>query len=107
MGWPVLALLHRLAEDHATPIPPITDSGVPDYVAGLAELGATLADLKKDKLALKDGDAWGLTDAGFEKLTGPIANEPPPDAEVIGPAIIDIGPIPLGGKASSGAGVKA
>ena len=99
--------LDRLAQDHATPIPPVDGAGLPDYQEGLATLERTLSDLRKDKLALKDGDAWGLTEDGLAALTGPITNEPPSDAEPIGPAVIDLGPIPLGGKAAIAAGVRS
>jgi len=107
-GWPVLGLLHRLAEDHATPLPPVHEEvGVPDYVEGLARLEAVLADLKSDGVAANDGEVWVLTQKGLDLLTGPIANEPEPDAPVEGPAMIDLGPVPIGGKAATAAGVKA
>lgn len=109
MGWPLGALLGRLAEDHATPIPPIQivgEVGVPDYVTGVAQLEAVLADLKADGLVANDGEVWVVTQDGLDLLTGPIANEPEPDAPVEGPAVLDLGPVPIGGKAATMAGVK-
>lgn len=116
MGWPLVGLLHRLAEDHATPLPPnvsLSDEGgteifVPDYVAGAAQLKAVLDDLVADGLASEAAEGvWVLTEDGYALLTGPIAHEPEEGAEPQGPAVIDLGPVPIGGKATAKAGVKS
>lgn len=108
MGWTPGVLLYRLAEDHATPLPPLTPWGAPDYQAGMPAMLEVLAELESDGLVEEhDGGVWTLTEEGFEALTGPIANEPPPEAEVVGPAVIDLGPTPIGGKATTTGGVRS
>lgn len=59
------ALLVRLDADQNTPV----DAG---------GLGAVLDELSAAGLLSRDGGALRMTAAGLEKLTGPIANEPPP-----------------------------
>jgi hypothetical protein len=99
-GWTPVALLHRLAEDRHTPIPPrSTEHGFLDYETGLAELEAVLDELGEDGFAeTPDPGVWRMTLEGFKTLTGPIANEPDPAAAVEGPAFIDLGPTPIVGQ---------
>ena len=98
VGWTVPALLYRLAPDQHTPMPPVDEYGFADGAAGVAELNEILADLKSAGYAKRHaGDVWQMSQKGFDALTGPIANEPPPEAEPSGPAMI-LGPTEIGGK---------
>jgi hypothetical protein len=86
VGWEPEALLARVDPDHGTPI---TD---------VDELVAVLEELKAEGLAVEHkGGVWQQTKAGFDLLTGPIANEPEPGAEPTGPAKIAT-PTPIGKK---------
>lgn len=85
MGWEPEALLARVDPDLSTPM---TD---------VEELLLVLEDLKDEGLAVEHaGGVWQQTKDGFDLLTGPIANEPPPGATPEGPA--RIGPTPIKGK---------
>jgi hypothetical protein len=59
-GWPERALRARL-------IPSVTDPALVTQI---------LNDLFVDDLAERSDGAWRMTQAGYEALTGPIANEP-------------------------------
>lgn len=97
VGWSLPALVIRLAPDADTPIPPRDEYGFANIGAGVEALEPILADLKAEGFARRHaGDVWQMTKKGFEALTGPIANEPGPDAKRVGPAVI--GPTPLEGK---------
>jgi hypothetical protein len=82
VGWEPETLLARVDPDLNIPI------------AEVSELVSVLKDLENEGLAIKhEGDVWQQTKDGFELLTGPIANEPPPGATPVGPA--RIGPTPI------------
>lgn len=69
----LLALALRLDPDAHTPI------FAAEGDAALESLRATLGELVEGgDVALIDTDTYRMTAAGFEKLTGPIANEPGP-----------------------------
>lgn len=87
VGWTPVSLLVRIAPDGWTPIPPTDEYGLGDNAAGVERLTEILGELKSDGYARRHaGDVWQMTDKGYEALTGSIANEPPPGAEVEGPA---------------------
>lgn len=95
IGWQPLALLLRVNPDPNTPFPPLDDRGVADLDAGLDGLKEILGELEAEGYAVQhEGEVWQMTQAGFDALTGPIANEPDPDAPVVGPARIE--PTPIG-----------
>lgn len=78
-GWSVPALKARMAGDPAT-------EGVE----------AVLGDLVVAGDAEEVGGAFRMTEVGFDRLTGPIADEPPPDAKAEGPAMLGLGSVALG-----------
>lgn len=99
IGWTAPALLIRISPDKHTPLPPVDDIGFADTTAGLAALEDVLGDLKSDGLVkYHAGGIYEQSQKGFDLLTGPIANEPPPGAEVEGPAIVIGAPSEIGGK---------
>lgn len=59
------------------------------------ELEEVLKDLEADGYAGQTKAGWKMTKAGLDKLNGPNANEPDPDAEPEGPA-------PIGGLDTGG-----
>lgn len=65
----VTALVARLAQD--APHTPATVSTDPE------QLGSILGDLQESGDAVETDGDWGMTQQGFDKLTGPIADEPP------------------------------
>lgn len=79
-GWSVPALVNRMVPDVAS------------NITSLEEMVAVLEELESDghaqRIATDTGDVWRMTQDGFDVLTGPIKNEPPPGAAVQGPAII-------------------
>lgn len=88
-GWQPLPLVLRLAGDFDTPIPPLDDKGLADLDVGQAKVEEILGELKAEGFVKRHkGDVWQMTPKGYEALTGPIANEPDPDAPVEGPAVI-------------------
>lgn len=97
IGWEPIALVARIAPDVNTPIPAAPGLSI-DFEAEADGLVEILEDLKADGYARRHRNgAWQMTDKGFEAITGPNGNEPPPDAPVEGPAKI-LGPTPLGGN---------
>jgi hypothetical protein len=96
-GWQPLPLVLRLSGDFDTPIPPVDANGIADLPAGQSQVEEILAELKAEGFAVRHkGDVWQMTQKGFGALTGPIANEPDPDAPVEGPAAIAVEPTPIG-----------
>lgn len=84
-GWTVPALHNRMVPDVGT------DLQSPDEVAGILDELAKDGHAEKLTVNMANGDSrevWRMTQDGFDLLTGPIANEPPPGAEVQGPAMI-------------------
>jgi len=65
------AMLERLHDDASTPL-------VLDGEGDLGELEGVLASLVADEWAEQGKEGFRLTAGGLDKLTGPVANEPPP-----------------------------
>lgn len=94
-GWTAVALVARLQPDAGVPFP--AGGRVFDFDAEADRLTAVLTDLADGGYAREYASgAWRMTKAGLEALTGPNGNEPAPDAEPEGPALVT-GPTPIGG----------
>lgn len=99
VGYTPAALAYRLAGDPDTPIPPADQYGLADIGAGVDAVQPILDDLKAAGFAKRHaGDLWTMTQKGFDALTGEIANPPKVGDPITGPALINLGPTPLGGK---------
>jgi hypothetical protein len=61
---------------------------VSSSVQEVDDVKSILDELVQDGLAEQVNGAWRQTDKGFELLTGPIDNEPGPDASPEGPAVV-------------------
>lgn len=90
-GWTVLALIQRMAPDVGTSIT------TPD------EMQSILQDLEADghaeKLNTVIGEVWRMTQAGYDSITGPIANEPTADQPSPGASTrVDITATPVNGS---------
>lgn len=95
IGWAPLALVLRVNADPHLPFPPVDGRGLADLDGGVKQITEVLGELKAKGFAVKHkGNVWQMTQKGFDALTGPIANEPEPDAPVVGPARIE--PTPIG-----------
>lgn len=79
-GWSAVALTARLEPDEHTP----NDTDVE------AILGELKADGYAKSVKVKGTDVFTMTAKGFDLLTGPIADEPDPNAPVEGPAKLDV-----------------
>ena len=97
VGWTIPALLARLNEDPFTPIPTQPDL---DIAAEETAISTVLKELKTDGFVEEfAGGIFRMSVAGFEALTGPIANQPGPSVEITGPA--DLGSMHTPAKATA------
>jgi hypothetical protein len=87
-GWEVTPLLARVGPDPHTPFDQGDESGISTVLNDLASEGYAKC---------HEGGVWVMTQAGFDALAGPIANEPGPGAAPSAPAPLGpLRPTPLG-----------
>jgi len=83
----VIGHLSQPTDEFAYPLALVCARVYPSVVAP-ADVERILAEAAAEGLAECVDGGWRMTADGFALLTGPIANEPPPDAVPTGPALV-------------------